>query len=416
MINPASRWFELFVAVRYLRAKRKQAVVSVITVISIIGVTAGVMSLVIALAINAGFRNTLQRNLLGATAHVSILEKEPTYGIENWRELIGKVRRLPHVSAAAPSLYGTVFLAGPVQSSGAVLKGIDAGGESSTIDLVKHLKEGSLDSLNQEVRGYPTIVIGSELARQTGMRMGSLVKVISPQGEMTPFGPRPSYFTFRVTGIFETGFFDLDNGWAVTSLKSAQKVLSLPDVVNSVELKLDDIYTAVDVAAQAEKLAGTKYAATTWMEQNRGILNALQMERVVTVVTIGLIQMVAALNILIALIMMVMEKHRDISILVSMGARRRQIRRIFMLQGVLIGVVGAVAGLAAGYTLCYFANTYHWIQLNAEVYALSFVPFEPRWVDGIWIAAVAVLVSFLATLYPANSAAKVAPVEALRYE
>jgi lipoprotein-releasing system permease protein len=416
MLSPTGRWFELFVAVRYLRAKRKQAVVSVITVISIIGVTAGVMSLVIALAINAGFRNTLERNLLGATAHVSILEKEPAYGIENWRELLKKVRRLPHVVAASPSLYGQVFLAGPLQSSGAVLKGIDVGGESSTIDLVRHLKQGSLDSLKHEVRGYPTIVIGTELARHTGMRMDSIVRVISPQGEVTPFEVRPAFFRFRVTGIFETGFYDLDNGWAVTSLASAQKVLSLPDVVNSVELKLDDIYAANQVAAQAEKIAGPKYAATSWMEQNKAILNALQSERVVTAITIGLIQLVAALNILVALIMMVMEKHRDISILVSMGARRRQIRRIFMLQGVLIGVLGTTFGLTLGYTLCYFANRYQWVRLNAEVYALSFVPFEPRWIDGLWIAGVAVLVSFLATLYPANSAAKVIPVEALRYE
>ncbi len=187
-------------------------------------------------------------------------------------------------------------------------------------------------------------------------------------------------------------------------------------MVNSVELKLDDIYAANQVAAQAEKIAGPKYAATSWMEQNKAILNALQSERVVTAITIGLIQLVAALNILVALIMMVMEKHRDISILVSMGARRRQIRRIFMLQGVLIGVLGTTFGLTLGYTLCYFANRYQWVRLNAEVYALSFVPFEPRWIDGLWIAGVAVLVSFLATLYPANSAAKVIPVEALRYE
>jgi len=411
---PVSR-FEFFVALRYLKAKRKQAMISLITVISVLGVAAGVMAMVIALAINAGFRNTLQRNLLGATAHVTILEKAPSGGIEQWRELTSAMRALPHVTAATPSLYGQVFLAGPVLSEGAVLKGIDLDSSAARADMLLHLKQGSLDALRAGT-GRPGLILGARLAERTGMELGNLVTVISPQGEMTPYGPRPAYYSFRVAGIFESGFYDLDSTFAFTSLREAQRVFSLEDVVNAVELKVDDIYRAPEVARVAEQIAGPKLAATHWMEQNRQLLNALRMEKAVTVVTIGLIQLVAALNILITLVMMGMEKYRDIAILMSMGARREQIQRIFMLHGLLIGAVGIVLGLVSGYALCYLADRYRWIRLDAEIYSLSFVPFEPRMLDGVWIAAVALAVTLLATLYPARSATRISPVEALRYE
>ncbi|MFN3323050.1 MAG: FtsX-like permease family protein [Bryobacteraceae bacterium] len=407
--------FEFFISSRYLRAKRKQAVISLISGISMIGVAAGVMALVISLAINNGFRNTLQRNLLGATAHVNVLEKEPGYGIENWREMVDRFAKLPHVTSASPSLYGQVFLSGPILGSGAVIKGIDLTSQPAIEDLRRHLKQGAIEDLDIP-DGFPGIIVGSRLAQSSGLLVGNLVTVVSPQGEMTPFGPRPSFHRFRVRGIFESGFFDLDNGWAFTSLSAAQRLLAVEDVVNSIELKLDDIYLAPEVASQAETLAGPKFAATHWMEQNRQLLNALRMERVVTVITIGLIQLVAALNILITLVMMVMEKHKDIAILMSMGARHSQIQKIFMFQGLTIGAIGTVLGLILGYTISYFADRYQWIRLDEQVYSLSFVPFEPRWVDGFWIAGVAILVSFLATLYPARNASRIAPAESLRYE
>ncbi len=407
--------FELFVARRYLRAKRKQTVISIITVISIVGVAAGVMALIIALAINTGFRNTLQRNLLGATAHVTILEKEPGNGIEDWQSLIPKLRAIPHVTRASPGLYGPVFFAGPIQSAGGILKGIPPGPEQAAADVLAHLKQGSLANLSTPGR-FPGIILGSKLAEHTGMLMDSIVTVMSTQGEITPMGPRPAYFKFRVVGIFESGFFDLDNAWAFTDLRSAQRALSLGDVVNSVELKLDDPDRAMTVAAAAIKKLDPRLTATTWMEQNRQLRNALRMERVVTVVTIGLIELVAALNILIALIMMVMEKYRDVAVLMSMGARREQIRRIFMIQGLMIGCVGTAIGLILGYGLSFLAGHYRWLRLDEEVYSLSFVPFEPQWWDGVWIAAAAVFVSWVATLYPAMSATRIAPAEALRYE
>jgi lipoprotein-releasing system permease protein len=302
-------------------------------------------------------------------------------------------------------------------SKGGILKGVNIAAELQISDTLRRLKAGSVDGLRASSEGgVPGIILGARLADDIGMLLHGMVNVTSPQGELTPFGPRPSIRRFRVVGIFESGFYDIDDSWAYASLAAAQQALSLQDVVNQVEVKLDDLNRAPEVARAIEKLAGPKYAATTWMERNRQLLNALQMEKAVTVVTIGLIELVAALNILITLVMMVMEKYRDIAVLMSMGARRAQIRRIFMLQGILIGVVGTTIGLIVGYTLCYFADRYRWIRLDEQVYALSFVPFEPRWVDGLWIAAAAILVSFLATIYPARNATRIAPAEVLRYE
>lgn len=407
--------FELFVARRYLRAKRKQAVISIITIISVIGVAAGVMALVIALAINTGFRNTLQRNLLGATAHVTVLEKEPGNGIENWEALLPKLRGIPGVTRTSPGLYGTVFFAGPIQGAGGVIKGVPLGTDQAAADVLFHLKQGNIADLSKP-GAYPGIIMGAKLAQSTGMLMDSVITVMSPQGELTPMGARPAWYKFRVVGIFESGFYDLDSAWAFTGLKSAQRVLALGDVVNSIELKLADPDRAAEVAAACDRMLGPKLTATTWMEQNRQLRNALKMERVVTVVTIGLIELVAALNILITLVMMVMEKYRDVAVLMSMGAKREQIRKIFMVQGVLIGCVGTAIGLVLGYGLSFLAGHYRWLRLDEEVYSLSYVPFEPQWYDGMWIAAAAILVSFVATLYPARSATRIAPAEALRYE
>jgi len=407
--------FELFVAGRYLRARRREKVISVITVISVAGVAAGVMALLISLAVNNGFRNTLQRDLLGATAHINIVQKEAGEGIANWPELLRKVRQAPHVVAAAPVLYDVVLISGAVSSKSAVVKGIIPADELKTSDALHHLKAGSLKNL-EDVNGMPGIVLGSRLAQDLGTPIGSVAKVISPEGTLTPMGPQLRVQNFRVSGIFESGFFDFDDNWAYTSLASVQKLLSVGDVVNSIEVRLDDLYLAPQVGEQLEKLAGPGYSAQNWEQQNRQLLNALKMERAVTAVTIGLIVLVAALNILITLTMIVLTKYKDIAVLMSMGATRKQIRRIFILQGALIGLVGTAIGLSIGYTLCYFADKYRWIRLDETVYALSFVPFEPRRWDGVWIAAAALAVSLLATLYPARNATRITPVEVLRYE
>jgi lipoprotein-releasing system permease protein len=409
--------FELFVAGRYLRARRKEAVISVITVISVLGVTVGVMALVIALGVNNGFRDTLQRNLLGAMAHINVIPKDPGNGIENWRELVNRVRKLPHVTAVSPALYGEFYFVGPLQSTGALLKGVDVDAELAISDALKHLKAGSLDRLRDPGANPPGVVLGARMVDDTGMVLNSIITVVSPQGELAgPLGVRAAQKKFRVVGIFETGFYEIDDKWAFTSINSEQRMLSIDDAINQIEINVDDLNRAPDIAKEIEKAVGPAFTTTTWMERNKQLLSALKMERVVTIITIGLIELVAALNIFITLVMMVMEKYRDIAVLMSMGASRRQVRRIFMTQGVLIGVVGSAIGLVLGYTLCYFANKYQWVRLDQTIYALSFVPFEPRWIDGIWIAAVAILVSFLATLYPARNATRIAPAEVLRYE
>jgi lipoprotein-releasing system permease protein len=407
--------FEWIVALRYLRAKRKQTVISVITIISILGVAAGVTALIIALAINNGFQSTLQSSLLSATAHVSILERNPEFGIENWEELVPRLRRIPHVVSVTPGLYGQVALKGPVVGSGAVLKGVPLGSDAPVPELLRHLKAGSLTEFNGNTSPYP-IILGSRLAEQTGVVLHSPVSVISYQGQLTPLGVMPSLFRFRVVGIFESGLYDLDSAWAFTSLTAAQRVLDLNDVVNTIELRLNDIFQAPKVAREAEQITGAKLIATTWMDQNHSLLNALRLEKVVSVITVGLIELVAALNILVVLVMLVMEKHRDIAILISMGARRQQVQRIFVLQGLIIGGIGCAIGLIAGYSVAAVFNHYRWLRLDEQVYAISYVPFQNHWTDGIWVAALTLATSFLATLHPSRNASRIAPAEALRYE
>ena len=407
--------FEWIVALRYLRAKRKQTVISVITVISILGVAAGVTALIIALAINNGFQSTLQSSLLSATAHVSILERNPQFGIQNWQELIPRLRHIPHVVSVTPGLYGQVALKGPLVGAGAVLKGIPIGSGAPVPELLRHLKAGSLSDFNSGTSPYP-IILGSRLAEQTGVVLHSPVSVISYQGQLTPLGVMPSLFRFRVVGIFESGLYDLDSAWAFTSLSAAQRVLDLNDVVNTIELQLNDIFEAPKVAREAEQITGVKLIATTWMDQNRSLLNALRLEKVVSVITVGLIELVAALNILVVLVMLVMEKHRDIAILISMGARRQQVQRIFVLQGLIIGGIGCAMGLITGYAVAALFNHYRWLKLDEQVYALSYVPFQNHWTDGIWVASLALLTSFIATLHPSRNASRIAPAEALRYE
>jgi lipoprotein-releasing system permease protein len=407
--------FELFVARRYLSAKRKQVVISVITLISVIGVAAGVMALVIAVAIQNGFRNTLEHDLLSATAPVSILEKEPSGGIDNWEQIAAKVETVPHVKSASPGLYEPGLLS-LVNSDAVEVKGVPLGPNAPVPELLKKLKSGSVDNIPARPNELPGIILGARLADDIGAVQGKQVRLIIPNGKLTPFGVEPSVQNLRVAGIFESGFYDVDLHWAYMRLEDSQQVFKVGDVVNVIELQIDNIFNARTIANDVDAVVGPKLAATTWLEQYRVYFDALKMERIVIVITIGLIQMVGALNILIALIMMVMEKHRDIAILMSMGARIQQVRRIFVYQGALIGASGTAIGLTIGYLICHFADKYHWLRLNEQVYALSYVPFNAGWVDGLWIAAAAMAVSLVATLYPARNATRIAPAEALRYE
>ena len=445
--------FELFIATRYLRAKRRQAFIGVITGISVAGVAAGVASLIVALAINNGFRQDLQQRLLGSTAHVSLMRVQGD-GIQDWRPLLDNLSRQPHVVAAAPAIYEQVLISRGPRARGAVLKGMIPQYERKVSDLLKTvtlgsaaaLEEGSthiapdlrpgmdaletrrhtdkagatspddLAGVERRVAAMPPIILGKDMAEQIGAGIGSVVLVTSPQGELTPFGMVPKYLRFKVVGIFNSGFFDYDSSWAFTRLSDAQQLFGLGDLVSVIEFKLDDIYTASDLARQLEQAAGHGFMATSWMEQNKALFRALRLERVVTFITIGLIVFVAALNILISLTMMVMEKTKDIAVLMSLGTKKRQIRRIFIAQGMLIGVIGTGVGLVVGYLISWAGAHYHFISLSAEVYSIDYVPFVPRLMDGVIVTMVSIGISLVATIYPSWSAARILPAEALRYE
>ena len=438
--------FELFVASRYLRAKRRQAFIGVITAISIAGVAAGVSSLIVALAINNGFRQDLQARLLSSTAHISLMRIQND-GIKDWHSLLERLSRQPHVVAAAPAIYEQVLISRGPRARGAVLKGMIPAYQRKVSDVLSSVNIGSdkeledqaqgapsgrksagtnapimpesadaMESVEQRILAMPPIVLGKDMAENLGATVGSVVTVTSPQGELTPFGIVPKYMRFRVVGIFNSGFFDYDTSWAFTGLADAQRLFGLGDLISVIEFKIDDIYRAPEVGREIEPVAGHGFMTANWMEQNRALFHALRLERLVTFITIGLIVFVAALNIVISLIMMVMEKTKDIAVLMSMGTRRRQIRRVFMAQGVLIGVVGTAMGLTLGYALSWLGERYHLVSLNPEVYSINYVPFSPRPLDGVLVAAVAVGISFVATLYPSWSAARVLPAEALRYE
>lgn len=422
--------FELFVAARYLRAKRRQAVIGVITAISIVGVAAGVASLIIALAINGGFQRDMQNQLLGSTAHVGLQGIKSSPGIPDWQQVMARMEKQPHVLAAAPALYEEVLGSRGARASGMILKGVIPEYENRVSELLKSIKFGSADALNPVAppcpktdqpcailsTELPPIVLGKDLAETIGATVGSIIQVISPEGELTPFGPVPKYQKFKVVGIFSSGFYTYDNTWGFIRLADAQRLWGLGDVISVIEFKIDDLYKAASVGEELQNAAGPRFMATNWMEQNRALFRALRLEGIVTFLVIGLIVFVAALNILISLIMMVMEKTKDVAVLMSMGARRRQVRGIFISQGVLIGVIGTAVGLVVGYGVALAGAWYRFIPLNPEVYSINHVPFAPHWTHGVLVAALALFVSFVATLYPSWSAARVLPAEALRYE
>jgi lipoprotein-releasing system permease protein len=273
-----------------------------------------------------------------------------------------------------------------------------------------------LSGVHARIAAMPPIILGKDMADNLGATVGSVVLVTSPQGELTPFGMVPKYTRFRVVGIFDSGFYDYDSSWAFTDLSDAQRLFGLGDLISVIEFKIDDIYQADKVSRELEAAAGKGFMTTNWMEQNQALFHALRLERLVTFITIGLIVFVAALNILISLIMMVMEKTRDIAVLISMGTRKSQVRNIFIAQGMLIGLIGTAIGLLLGYAISYAGGHYHIISLSPEVYSIDYVPFAPRIADGILVTFVAIGVSFIATLYPSWSAARTLPAEALRYE
>jgi lipoprotein-releasing system permease protein len=434
--------FELFIAARYLRARRRQAVVGLITVISVVGVAAGVAALIIALAITNGMRRDLQQRLVGSTAHVQLMRTAGD-GIRDWRPLMARLAEVPHVTAVAPGLYGQVLISRGARSGGALIKGILPADERRVGNLLQSVNEGSAaelapanpgalsDSLEAHVSEArheapgvvapsselaPPLVIGHELALTLGAEVGDTLLVTSPQGELTPLGLVPRYQRFRVVGIFSSGFYQYDDGYAFMRLTDAQRLFSEPDLVSVISFRIDDLYKAAQVGRAIEDVAGPGFEATNWMEQNRELFRAMKLEQDVTFIVLALIVVVAALNILIALTMMVMEKTRDIAVMMSFGVTAEQVRKIFLLQGLLISAVGTTLGLVLGYVASIVGSHYRFIHLDASVYSIDYLPFAPRLVDALVVAGVSLGMSLLATIYPSSSAASVLPAEALRYE
>ncbi|MGB7189952.1 MAG: FtsX-like permease family protein, partial [Acidobacteriaceae bacterium] len=385
------------------------------------GVAVGVASLIIALAITSGMRRDLQDRLLSSTAHVELM-RTMNDGIKNWQPLVARLRHLPHVTAAAPGLYEPVLVARGTLSGGAMLKGIVPSQEKTVSTLFSKLTSGSAAPLSRPAEenttntAPPPIVVGYDLANTLDAKVGDTVMVISPQGELTPYGLVPKYQPFRISGIFHSGFYEYDSSFGFIRLKDAQRLFGEPDVISVISFKVDDLNHADRIAREIEGAAGPGFQARSWMEQNRELFTALKEEQVVTFIVIGLIVCVAALNILIALTMMVMEKTKDIAVLMSMGVEPDQIRRIFLMQGFLISVVGTALGLILGYLVSWAGGHYQFIHLSAEIYSIDYLPFAPRAIHGVIVAAASLGVSLLATLYPSRSAARVLPAEALRYE
>jgi lipoprotein-releasing system permease protein len=396
--------FAWFVARRYLRSPHRPAVLRLVTWLATLGVAAGVGTLVVALAMNSGFRHTFQDRLLGVTAHVN-LSRPDSQGIEDYRALAERLSHTPGVRSVAPAMYQTVLLVAPGgRPRGVVIKGVDPEIERATDDAMRHLTSGSAD-FARDANGFDAILIGQMLADDLGIEAGDYVTLISPEGSLTPFGMMPRSRRFRVAGIFNSGFYDYDANWGFVTLPAAQSLAGVGDVASVLEFRLFDPDRAEQVASELESEAGAGYLASTWQDENRALFRAMHFEKLVT-----------GLNILVVLAMTVSDRARDIAVLTAMGARRTQVRDVFILQGLAIGAFGTLTGLAAGYFLAWAAGTYKLIPLDPQVYSVPYVPFQPNGLDAIWIGAAAVAICLAATLVPARAAVRLLPVEILRYE
>jgi lipoprotein-releasing system permease protein len=363
---------------------------------------------------NTGFREALQDRLLGVTAHIA-LTRPGSGGIRDYQALATKLSQIPGVRSVTPAVYQTVLMTFGGESRGVVAKGIDPVREAAADEALRKLSSGKLD-FQTDADGIDAMLVGKQLADDWKLAPGDYVTLTSPQGRLTPFGLLPRTRRFRVAGIFDSGFYDYDANWCFVKMDAAQALAGASDVVNVLEFRLQKPEAAPAIAGQIEQQAGTGFATATWMEQQRALFRALRLEKLVTAIFIGLITLVAGLNILVVLSMTVTDRAKDIAVLRSMGSRSRQLRNIFLLQGFSVGASGTILGLVLGYSFAFVAGKYQLIPLDPQVYAVPYVPFHPSAMDGVWISLVAMGISLLATLVPARAAAKLQPVEILRFE
>lgn len=402
------------IARRYLRSKYKPPVLRLVTFLSIAGVAAGVATLVIALAMNTGSSLAIRNRLLGVTAHVNI-KPNGTQGIRNYRELMTRLAPTPGVEFITPAVYNQVLLLAGNQTEGVVLKGIDPQLERRWDSALDHLVTGN-GNFTPDSSGIPAIIIGNILADNLKVEAGDYVTVLSPQGSLTPFGIQPRTRRFRVTGIYNSGFYDYDANWAFVTLHDSQELAGIGDVVSLLEIRVNNLDDAGRIATVLAREAGPGFHTSTWMEENQALFRAMSLEKLVTTIFVGLITFVAGLNVLVVLAMTVTDKAHDIAVLMALGARRIQVRNIFVLQGLLVGIAGTAIGLAVGYSLSWLANRWKLVPLNPEIYSIPYVPFHSSGWDAIWITAAALTICIAATIYPARAAAGTLPVEILRAE
>ena len=407
-------FFEFFLSARYLKAKRKQAFISIITMISIIGVMMGVMALIVVLSVMNGFREDLMSKILGVNSHLLVLSYEGAF--KDYDKVISQVDQADGVRASTPFLYSQVMVNNSGSVSGVILRGIDTETAPRVINIEPMIKEGSLQSLGRLHDGLPSIIIGKELSKNLMARPGDILTVVSPLGKLTPLCRIPYDRKFKVTAIFESGMYEYDSSMAYVSLKEAQDFLGFENRVTGIEVKVADVYEADRTGAAVQKKLGYPYWTKDWKQMNRSLVSALKLEKLTMFVILLMIVLVGALNIISTLVMVVMEKTRDVAILRAMGTTGRSIMSIFMLQGLLVGVIGTLAGLASGLGLCHLLAKYKFIDLPSDIYYISTLPVRVETTDVAFVTISAVFISFLATLYPSWHASRLNPVEALRYE
>ncbi len=414
--------YELFIGLRYLRARRRETFISLITIISVLGVMIGVMTLNVVMAVMTGFEETLRDRLLGINAHVALVKSGDQ--LRDYEKLLDQVRQTKGVVAASPSIYGQVMLTSGPRVSGVVVRGVDPDKVNQVVDIERYIRDGSLQKLKQQqplqVQGrtilLPGVIIGIRLANQLGVFLGSPIQVVSPLGSPTAIGVIPKVRRFVVVGIFDSGMSEIDSTLVYMNLKDAQTFFELGDAVTNIEIRVQDVYRAQSVAQDIQRRLGFPYLTEDWSRLWPNLFSALKLEKTVYFLVLLLMVLIGAFNIISTLTMVVMEKRKDIAILQSMGATRDSIRRIFLIKGCVIGVVGTLLGVFLGLAICLLIQKYRFIELPKDVFLISTVPVRIYLSNFLLVGFASLFVCLLASIYPARQAAKLDPVEIIRYE